>query len=131
VSDWNAFARAWGSIGRHAAVDLIQTAACDMCGQRYDVLHDGYGFEETEGVRVDVTQAIDMCGWHVQLAAGRWGIRCGYGSDFDFYEFWYLRNFPAVASGAICDWCIRRMMRDGVIMDSGKRLNEIEEPWPL
>jgi hypothetical protein len=37
-------------------------------------------------------------------------------------EFWYLRDYPTEPVDGICDWCIRRMLRDGEIMDSGKEL---------
>lgn len=107
---WNRFTRAWYLIGRHAGVDLrsLNTVRCQICQQDYD----SYGTGGT-------VQGHDICAESYSLG-GRWMIVCGYGSDFDMHEFWYLQDFPTEPIDGICDWCIRAMLRDGIIMDSGK-----------
>lgn len=109
---WNAWTRCWYLVGEHAYVDLraSRTVSCRICAQVYD----WYGMDRCQG--------NDMAAWSRQLADGRWVIHCGYGSDFDMSEFWYLSNYPTEPVDGICDWCIRRMVRDGVLVNSGKEL---------
>lgn len=109
--EWNAWTRAWYVIGEHAHVDLCanRTISCRMCSQ----LYNSYGWREGS------FQGHDICAW-AKFKDGRWSIHCGYGSDFDMHEFWYIKDYPTEPIDGICDWCIRRMVRDGVIIDSGK-----------
>lgn len=110
IPRWNVFTRNWFLVGQYAAVHLqsLDTVECKGCLQVYN----SYGTEEP-------TQGNHICA-EVKLTDGRWMVHCGYGSDFDMREFWYLRDFPEVPFDGLCDWCIRRMLLDGVLMDSGK-----------
>jgi hypothetical protein len=63
-----------------------------------------------------------ICGWNY-VDNGRWVLHCGYGSDFDMKEFWYINNYPTVEQDPICDWCIRRMLSNGTLIDSHKEMN--------
>lgn len=112
---WNVWTRAWFLIGQHAEVELHAkfTVDCKICSQTYN----SYEYSTD---RRDSIQGHDICAWIKKLSDGRWVIHCGYGSEFDLMEFWYLKDFPVQEIDGICDWCIRRMLRDGVIMDSGK-----------
>lgn len=112
---WNRWTRMLYLVGQHASVDLKAacTITCKICNQIYD------SYETAHGNKTSI-QGHDICAESRKLADGRWVIVCGYGSDFDLSEFWYLKDFPTTPIDGICDWCIRRMMRDGVIMDSGK-----------
>lgn len=111
---WNEWTRMWYLVGEHARVDLhaANVVVCRQCNQLYDAYATGY----------DTIQGHDICAWSTQDPDGRWVLRCGYGSDFDLHEFWYIKDFPKKPVDGICDWCIRRMLRDGVIIDSGKEL---------
>jgi hypothetical protein len=106
---WNAWTRAWYLVGEHAAVDLRaqHTVECKLCHQIYD----GYGHSTTQG--------HNICAESRRVKPGRWMIVCGYGSCFDMHELWYLRYFPDEPVDGICDWCILRMLRAGIIMDAG------------
>ena len=108
---WNAWTRMFYLVGRHAEVDLRaqNTITCRQCGQHYDAYEHGH------------MQGHDICAWS-KFENGRWVIHCGYGSDFDLSEFWYIRDYPTEPVDGICDWCIRRMLAAGVIIDSGKEL---------
>lgn len=109
---FNAWSRMWWIIGHHVAIDQHATVACRLCDQIYD----SYSDTGSSG-----PQGHDLCAWSRQLPDGRWIIHCGYGSDFDMSEFWYIKDAPIAPVDGICDWCIRRMLRDGVIIDSGKK----------
>jgi len=116
---WNVWTRSWYLIGEHAYVDMraSRTVACRICAQHYDSyesMHRDCGRPAIQG--------HDICA-DIRFRDGRWIIVCGYGSSFDLMEFWYLRDFPTKPIDGVCDWCIRRMVRDGVIMDSGKELH--------
>lgn len=115
---WNLWTRAWYIIGRHAEVNLIadNTVTCKICGQIYD------SYSRMTGGNHGI-QGHEICAWSKQLPDGRWVIHCGYGSEFDLSEFWYLKDFPEKSVDGICDWCLRRMARDGIIMKSGKELS--------
>jgi hypothetical protein len=99
----------WWLVGGHARVDLeaIITVSCKICGQVYDAL-----WQET-------TQGHDICATSKRLPDGRWVIHCGYPSAYDLSEFWYIDQIPSEEVDGICDWCIGRMVRDGVIINSG------------
>jgi hypothetical protein len=106
----------WWIVGRHAQVDLQaqSTVWCHTCGQVYDAL-------DTDPHSMTI-QGHDLCAWSRQLADGRWVIHCGYQSEFDQKEFWYIDQYPSRPVDGICDWCIRRMLRDGVIIDPDVRV---------
>ncbi len=114
---WNSWTRAWWIIGNHAKVDLAaaRTEQCTYCSQLYDSYELCDDLDDTR-----MTLAWDMAAMSREIGHGRWAIHCGYGSDFDMKEFWFIRDFPTVPSNAICDWCIRRMLHHGIIIDSGK-----------
>lgn len=113
--EWNAWTRAWYIIGEHAFIDLKTncTVSCRMCCQLYDKYWPEYN---SENERI---QGHDICA-ESKFKDGRWIIIGGYGSDFDIHEFWYIKDYPTEPIDGICDWCIRRMVRDGIIIDSGK-----------
>jgi hypothetical protein len=110
---WNQFVRAWLKIAEHYGVDNQPTTVCKGgCGQTYDT----YGHNQDDGRHI--IQGSHICAWSA-FSNGRWVIHCGYGSDFDLTEFWYIDQFPTESVDGICDWCIRRMLRDGIIINSG------------
>lgn len=115
MNNWNIFTRNWYIVGQHAGVDLRAsiTVSCKTCRQIYDS-------EADPNESSTANQGFNISAWSHQLPDGRWAISCGYGSDFDFSEFWYLKNFPTQPVEGICDWCIRRMLKEGTIMHSGK-----------
>lgn len=118
---WNKFVRSWYLVGQHAGVDLRAGRAirCAVCQQE----HDGW----TDSGHV---QGTDICAWSCRDSSGRWVIRAGYGSDFDLREFWFIDRYPTEGVDGICDWCIRRLLRDGVIVDSGLELQPFSNGDP-
>jgi hypothetical protein len=113
---WNSWVRLWDRVAKHYQVDASLTCACTGCGRVYDVWR-AYD-DDTKP-----SQGNDLCAWSLQDKDGRWVIHCGYGSDFDLHEFWYIDNYPTAPADPICDWCLRRMLKAGTIIDSGKELS--------
>lgn len=117
---YHGWSRMWFLIGEIANV-LIRsenTVYCKQCGQQYNS-YDDYKDGDKKSI-----QGHDICALikHIptRLNHGRWVIICAYGSDFDLHEFWYVRNCPKIEIDGICDWCIRRMLADGTIIDCGR-----------
>lgn len=112
---YNTLARNLGIAGHHAEVDLSAafTVQCDVCEQVYDSYH--CSLDESS-----VLQGSDICAWTERKKDGSLILHCGYGSNFDMGEFLFLKDEPPRPLMAVCDYCIRRMVADGVLESTGR-----------
>lgn len=111
---YNTLARNFGIAGRHADVDLraAVTIQCDVCEQ----VNDSY--EMMHGMPCQ--QGHDICAWTERKKDGSLVLHCGYGSSFDMGEFLFVKDEPSRPLMAVCDYCIRRMVKDGVLVSTGR-----------